>query len=146
MPDLFSRCLAQTRDLSVILYEILRTRLKDGSSIVNTLLQKLVKCVEIRRKFRKLQNKFCWLRGEKYYSFCYTYMAWFLIFWPCKIGMWKTWICHNSKYINPLCPIFGYVVYHIMTRFCAKNCTKLWSKSFYINCFPFVQNLPRWYL
>jgi hypothetical protein len=32
---------------------------------VNTLLQKLVKCVEIRRKLRKLKTKFCWIRGKK---------------------------------------------------------------------------------
>jgi hypothetical protein len=43
-------------------------------------LLKLVKCVENRRKFRKFQNQFCWIHGEKYYNLCYTHMVWFWIF------------------------------------------------------------------
>jgi hypothetical protein len=29
----------------------------------------LVKCVENRRKIRKIQTQFCWIRGEKSYNF-----------------------------------------------------------------------------
>jgi hypothetical protein len=108
-------------------------------------LQKLVKCVEHRRNFRKLQNQFCWIRCEESYNFSYTHLVWFWIFLTWKIGMWKTYICYNSKTINPLHPNFGYVV-HVMTSSCAKSCTKLCSKSFYINCFTIMQNLPRWFL
>jgi hypothetical protein len=32
----------------------------------------LVNCVENHRKFRKMLNKFCWIRGELYYNFCYS--------------------------------------------------------------------------
>jgi hypothetical protein len=46
-------------------------------------------------------------------------------------------------YINPLCPIFGYVVCYDMTSSYAKNCTKLCCKSFYKNVFPFLQNLHK---
>jgi hypothetical protein len=38
---------------------------------------------------------------------------------------------------------FGYVVGTSMSRFCAKNCTKLLKGSFYINCFVKLTNLPR---
>jgi hypothetical protein len=33
-------------------------------------LQNLVKCIENRRKFRKMQTQFFWIAGEKYYHFC----------------------------------------------------------------------------
>jgi hypothetical protein len=36
---------------------------------------KLVKCVENRRKFRKMQTQFFWIRCEEYYNFCYTRMV-----------------------------------------------------------------------
>jgi hypothetical protein len=36
---------------------------------------KLVKCVENRRKFRKIQNQFCWLSCYEYYNFCYSLMV-----------------------------------------------------------------------
>jgi hypothetical protein len=47
------------------------------SYIFNSILHllKLVKCVEIRRKFRKMQTQFCWIRCAKYYNFCYTQIA-----------------------------------------------------------------------
>jgi hypothetical protein len=46
-----------------------------GSLIVNYLVQKLVKCVGIRRKFGKFRNQFCWIRCEEYYNFCYTHLV-----------------------------------------------------------------------
>jgi hypothetical protein len=47
------------------------------SYIFNSILHllKLVKCVEIRRKFRKMQTQFCWICCAKYYNFCYTHIA-----------------------------------------------------------------------
>jgi hypothetical protein len=57
------------------------------NSIPNLL--KLVKCVENRRKFRKIQTQFSWILCEEYYNFCYTHIVWFLIFLAWKIGMWK---------------------------------------------------------
>jgi hypothetical protein len=36
-------------------------------------LQKLVKCVENRIKFRKMQNQFCRIHGGKHYNFCYSH-------------------------------------------------------------------------
>jgi hypothetical protein len=38
-------------------------------------LLKLVKCVENRRNFRKMQTLFCWIRCEVYYNFCYTHIV-----------------------------------------------------------------------
>jgi hypothetical protein len=38
-------------------------------------LQKLVKYVENRRKFRKLQNQFFWILCEEYYNFSYSHMV-----------------------------------------------------------------------
>jgi hypothetical protein len=40
-----------------------------------SILQELVKCVENRRKFRKMQNQFCWVLCDEYYNFCYSYMV-----------------------------------------------------------------------
>jgi hypothetical protein len=56
--NLFSRALARSYIFNSMLH-----------------LQKLVKCVENRRKFRKMPNKFCWIRCGKYYNFCYTHIA-----------------------------------------------------------------------
>jgi hypothetical protein len=85
-----------------------------------------------------MQTQFCWIRCGKCYNFCYTHIVRFLIFLTWKIGMWKTLICHSSKSMSPLYPSFVYVVCHVMTSSCAENWTKLWSKSFYMNCFPFM--------
>jgi hypothetical protein len=35
----------------------------------------LVNCVESRRKIRKMQNQFCWIRGEKSHNFCYSRLS-----------------------------------------------------------------------
>jgi hypothetical protein len=106
----------------------------------------LLNCVENRRKFKNLQNQFFWIRCDEYYNFCYSYMAWFWIFLTWKIGLWNALIFHNSKPITPLHLNFGYVVCLVMTSSCAKSCTKLCSKCVYINCFPFLQKLARWFL
>jgi hypothetical protein len=50
--------LMQTRDLSARVYFFPGASVQCGSSIVNPLSKKLVKCVEIRIKFRKFQNQF----------------------------------------------------------------------------------------
>jgi hypothetical protein len=47
------------------------------NSIPNLL--KLVKCVENRRKFRKMQTQFCWIRCEEYYNSCYTHIVRFFL-------------------------------------------------------------------
>jgi hypothetical protein len=32
----------------------------------------LVNCIENRRKIRKMQGQFCWIRCELSYNFCYS--------------------------------------------------------------------------
>jgi hypothetical protein len=34
-----------------------------------------VNCVENHRKFRKMQDQFCWIPGELYYNFCYSSLS-----------------------------------------------------------------------
>jgi hypothetical protein len=57
----------------------IRSRGLSAKCISNSVckLLKLVKFVENRRKFRKVQTQFFWIRGEDYYIFCYTHMVWF---------------------------------------------------------------------
>jgi hypothetical protein len=47
----------------------------------------LVKSLENRRNFRKLQTQFFYIPGEEYYNFCYTHLGCFLIFLTLKIEM-----------------------------------------------------------
>jgi hypothetical protein len=68
-PQNFPGVHLRNKGISVTLWKILGVCLKVCSEIVFDLLQKLVKCVEIRRKFRKLQNKFCWICGENNITF-----------------------------------------------------------------------------
>jgi hypothetical protein len=144
--QLFPGSFTRTRCLGVSLKSFPGTPVKDRSQIVFDFWLNLVKCVENSRNCRKLRTQFFWIRGEKYYNFCYTHLVWFWIFLAWKIGMWKAKIWHNSQSTSLLYPIFGYVVYHVMTSFWDKICTKLCGKSFYINCFPIMQNLPRRFL
>jgi hypothetical protein len=44
------------------------------------ILLELVKSLENRRKFEKLQTQFFYIPGEEHYNFCYTHLGCFLIF------------------------------------------------------------------
>jgi hypothetical protein len=46
--------------------------LQKVNSNSKTLWLFLVNCVENRRKIRKMQNQFCWIRCELSYNFCYS--------------------------------------------------------------------------
>jgi hypothetical protein len=46
-----------------------RACLQIGNSNSKAMLLILVNCVETRRKIRKMQTQFCWIRGEKSYNF-----------------------------------------------------------------------------
>jgi hypothetical protein len=52
---------------------------KVGFSNSTCLLMNLVNSVENRRKIIKMQIQFCWIPGEKYYNFCYSFLSCFLI-------------------------------------------------------------------
>jgi hypothetical protein len=56
--EILEGSLVQTRDLSARVYFFPGASVQSGSSIVNPHLQKLVKCVENRRKFRQLKTSF----------------------------------------------------------------------------------------
>jgi hypothetical protein len=68
-------------------------RLFAGSSVQKgnfnsiAILLELVKSLENRRNFRKLQTQFFYIPGEEYYNFCYTHLGCFLIFLTLKIEM-----------------------------------------------------------
>jgi hypothetical protein len=52
-------------------------------------------------------------------------------------------MCDSAKTIHYLELDFGYVVSTSMSRSCAKICTELMKKSFYLICLVLLTNLSR---
>jgi hypothetical protein len=45
------------------------------SRFLYQLVQRIRKYLKNCRKFRKLQNQFCWILCDEYYNFCYSHMV-----------------------------------------------------------------------
>jgi hypothetical protein len=52
-----------------------RVFLQKGNSNSEVTFLFLVNCLENHREIRKMQNQFCWIRGEISYNFCYSCLS-----------------------------------------------------------------------
>jgi hypothetical protein len=74
-PQFFLRANPQSKGIFVRSRTFPGTPVQKWISNSIAILQNLVNCVENRRKFRKMQAQFCWVRFERSYNFCYTCLS-----------------------------------------------------------------------